>query len=65
VPLGASFPIHDWQFWVATLVFLAAAWWLLKGILPIPFLKRRREAKRRTKRVHITISAKKSQPSDP
>lgn len=27
-------PIHDWQFWVVTLATLAAALYLVRGLLP-------------------------------
>ncbi|MBY0312881.1 MAG: hypothetical protein K2W85_12490 [Phycisphaerales bacterium] len=53
-----AFPIHDWQFWVATGIFLLAVGWLLKGVLPIPFLSRRSKAKKQTKRVSLTIGGK-------
>lgn len=56
--LAAAFPIHDWQFWVVTLIFLAAAAWLLKGVLPVPFLTKRAKAKKQTKRVTITVEGK-------
>lgn len=50
-----SFPLHDWQFWAATGVFLAAAAWLLKGVLPIPFLSRRHRRKKHETRATLTI----------
>lgn len=56
--LAMAFPIHDWQFWVATGIFLLAVGWLLKGVLPIPFLSRRAKAKKQTKRVSLTIGGK-------
>lgn len=54
--LAASFPIHDWQFWATTAIALAAGAWLLRGVLPIPWLKRRRRGK--GKRVNITVGGK-------
>lgn len=56
--LSAAFPIHDWQFWVATGAFVLALAWLLKGVLPIPFLSKRAKAKKTQKRVSITIEGK-------
>ena len=53
-----SFPVHDWQFWVATGAFVLALAWLLKGVLPIPFLSKRAKAKKTQKRVSITIEGK-------
>jgi hypothetical protein len=56
--LAAEFPITDWQFWVVTLVAVAAAAWLFKGVVPIPWLSRRAKAKKQTKRVSITVEGK-------
>ena len=28
-------PVGDWQFWVVSLVVLAAAGWLARGVLPV------------------------------
>lgn len=56
--LAANFPIHDWQFWVVTIIFLAALAWLLKGVLPIPYLSKRAKAKKQTKHVTITVEGK-------
>jgi hypothetical protein len=56
--LGASLPVHDWQFWVVTLIALCAALYLLRSILPIPFLSKRAKAKKQQKRVSITIGGK-------
>ena len=47
-----SFPVHDWQFWVATLAALGALWFLLRPLLPS---KRKRAAKRRTS---LTVEGK-------
>jgi hypothetical protein len=57
-PLASSFPISDWQFWVVTAVFLVAAAWLLKGVLPIPWLSKRAKRKKGTKQVSLTIGGK-------
>ena len=56
--LSAAFPVNDWQFWVATGAFVLALAWLLKGVLPIPFLSKRAKAKKTQKRVSITIEGK-------
>lgn len=56
--LGAAFPIHDWQFWVVTAIALAAAVWLLKGFIPVPWLSRRLKARKQTKSVALTIEGK-------
>jgi len=29
------FPVHDWQFWVATVIALAAAVWVVRGVAPV------------------------------
>jgi hypothetical protein len=56
--LGAEFPIHDWQFWVVTIVALGALAWMLKGVLPIPWLSKRAKVKKQSKRVTITVEGK-------
>ncbi len=58
VPLAAAFPVGDGQCWVATGSFVRAAAWLLKGVLPIPFLSQRAKAKKQTKLVSLTIGGK-------
>jgi hypothetical protein len=54
----AAFPVHDWQFWVATAIFLFAAAWLLRGVLPVPWLSRRHEQKKSRRAVRLTIEGK-------
>ena len=56
--LAAAFPVHDWQFWAVTVVSVVAAAWLLKGVLPIPFLSKRAKAKKQSKRVTLTVGGK-------
>ena len=56
--LGAAFPVHDWQFWVVTALFLAAGAWLLKGVIPIPWLSKRAKRKKATRHVSLTIDGK-------
>ncbi len=53
-----AFPVHDWQFWVATGVAIAAAAWLAWKLLPLPMLKRWRRG-RRGKRATLTIEGEK------
>ncbi len=55
MPLLLSFPIADWQFWATTAVFLLAGLWLLRGVLPLPLLRRK---KRGRKRVTLTIEGR-------
>lgn len=45
-------PLDDWQFWAVSAAALAAATWLLRGLLPF---KRWRNAKGR--KATLTISA--------
>lgn len=56
--LDSSLPLHDWQFWVATAIFLGAAMYLFRNILPIPYLSKRRRARRTTKRVTLTVGGR-------
>ncbi len=57
-----AFPVHDPQFWIATLAFILAAAWLLRGLLPIPLLSRRARAARSSRKVRLTISATAAPP---
>lgn len=56
--MGATLPVHDWQFWVVTLVLLVGVAWMLRGVLPVPWLSRRHTRARSTKRVTLTIEGK-------
>jgi hypothetical protein len=47
-----TFPLHDWQFWVATALALAAAWWLLKGVIP------RKTRKTKGRKATLTIEGR-------
>jgi hypothetical protein len=42
-----SLPVHDWQFWVATVIALVALRHVLKMLFPsgLPFMKRRKPGK--------------------
>ena len=55
---GPSLPVGDWQFWAVSLIALLAAGWLLRNVLPVPYLSRRAKAKQGQKRVSITIGGK-------
>lgn len=55
-----NLPLSDWQFWVATLAAVFAAGYLLRNLLPVPFLSRRAKARRSERKATLTISAKKS-----
>jgi hypothetical protein len=54
----SAFPVHDWQFWVVTGVALVAALWLLRAILPIPWIQKRRRAKRTQHRATLTVEGR-------
>lgn len=54
-----NIPVHDWQFWVVTLICVVAAWFLFRDVLPVPFLRRARKRRKGEKRASLTISAKK------
>jgi hypothetical protein len=54
-----SFPYQNWQFWVVTLAVAASFGWLLRGVLPVPFLKRRRARRLRQRRVTLTVGGKR------
>jgi hypothetical protein len=53
--LAAAFPVHDWQFWVVTAMFLLAVLWLARGLLP---WKRGGRARGKTTRVSLTVGGK-------
>lgn len=61
--LGVAFPLHDWQFWLVTGIALGAALWLLRGVLPVPALRRRMARRRDQRRVMLTISARTPGPT--
>lgn len=61
-----SFPVDDWQFWVATLAGLVAVWWLTKGLIPWGRILGRTSARRaRSRKVTLTISAPGRDPNQP
>lgn len=54
----AAFPVHDPQFWIATVIALFALAFLLRSVLPIPFLSRRSEQRKHQRRVPLTIEGR-------
>lgn len=50
-----AFPVDDWQFWVATAVFLACVVWILRS-LPIPFIGKKR--RRTRQKATLTVGGK-------
>lgn len=53
--LAASLPVHDWQFWVATVIALAAAYFVLRMILPKSWFPGRKAPSRK---VTLTIDGR-------
>jgi hypothetical protein len=51
-------PIGDWQFWVVSICALVALGYLLRNVLPVPFLSKRAKNKSQQRRATLTISAK-------
>jgi hypothetical protein len=49
-------PIDDWQFWIATLAFVAAGVYVLRHVLPWPGSARRRA--RRGRRATLTVGGR-------
>jgi hypothetical protein len=54
-----SLPLQDWQFWIVTLAVAASFAWLLRGVLPVPFLKRRHARRLHQRRVNLTVGGKR------
>ncbi|MBL0869118.1 MAG: hypothetical protein IBJ18_00910 [Phycisphaerales bacterium] len=50
-------PVHDWQFWVTTLVALMALGYLLRNVVPVPFWTKRAKRKKHERRATLTVSA--------
>ena len=53
-----SLPVGDWQFWVVTGLALAAVLWMLRGVVPVPFLTARYRRKKRERRVNLTVGGR-------
>jgi hypothetical protein len=56
--LAASLPVHDWQFWVASGLALAAAVYLLSKLVPVPWLSKKRKQRRQRTKATLTIGGK-------
>lgn len=56
-----KFPIHDWQFSVATAIALVALLWLLRRFLPGSKSRKRS----RGRRTSLTIEGRAVQPHEP
>jgi hypothetical protein len=52
------FPVQDWQFWATTAIAALAVAWLLRGVVPVPFLAKRHRRKKSQRRVNLTIGGK-------
>lgn len=46
--IASSFPVGDWQFWVATLLALGALVYLLRKVVPVVLPKRKKRRSRAT-----------------
>ena len=53
-----TIPLHDWQFWAVTAIFLLALAWLLRGVVPIPFLSLRHKRRKSRKKVTLTVEGR-------
>jgi len=53
-----TLPIDNWQFWAVTALFVLAAAWLLRGVVPVPYLSRRHRRRKTERRVHLTVGGK-------
>jgi hypothetical protein len=51
-------PLGDWQFWLVTAIFLIAAGYLFRAVLPIPYFTRRHRLKRSRRRVSLTVKGR-------
>jgi hypothetical protein len=49
---------RDVEFWAVTVVFVIAAGYLLRNVLPVPWFSRRSRRGRREQKATLTISAK-------
>ncbi|MBK7403764.1 MAG: hypothetical protein IPJ41_03795 [Phycisphaerales bacterium] len=52
----AGLPISDWQFWVVTLIALAAAAWIVRKLLPRRWSRRSKTAA--AKRATLTVGGR-------
>lgn len=51
-------PLGDWQFWVVTALAVLAAAWMLRGVVPVPFLSRRAKRKKQERRATLTVGGR-------
>jgi hypothetical protein len=51
-----TFPVHDWQFWVVTIIAAFAAWMVLRMVWPPGWWPRRRKAASHT--TTLTVGGK-------
>ena len=52
-------PIGDWQFWLVTLLALCALGYLLRNVLPVPFLSKLAKRKKHESRATLTVGGKR------
>lgn len=57
--VAMSFPVGDWQFWVATVLVLVAAVVAFRAVVPIGLITGRRHKGGQRKRVSLTIGGEK------
>lgn len=43
IPLAMWFPIYDWQFWVSSLIVLAAGLWIARGLMSAVLPSRKKQ----------------------
>lgn len=53
-PIAQSFPIHDWQFWIVTTIFVIAIVFMFRGVLPWT----RKKVGGKSTRVSLTVRGK-------
>ncbi len=51
-------PLGDWQFWAVTALAVLALAWILRGVLPIPFLSRRHLRRKKERHVNLTVGGR-------
>jgi hypothetical protein len=61
--LAMAFPVHDWQFWVVTLLALVALYAVARSLIPAGLWPKWLGSKRQKgKRATLTVSAKPHKP---
>lgn len=56
--LGASLPVHDWQFWVVTALAVVAAVAVARAVLPAGLLPRRLRRATGQRRATLTVGGR-------